>query len=729
MNPRRRRGFRPSGGVTCAALLFPLATAAAHAQGTGDPVLRLKRSDSLTWPAAPAGVRSPAAPTLPDDIGAPLRLRLELTSPSATGVRAPATAADAGVPPPPSPTFTAEPPISAAGDPKPPVSEPGLEGETEAVAPDLATPSPVAFETGAPEDLPEPAGETPSGRRWGLAPIRWGGRLTEDLRWTDSDNGVTQTGSTTGLTLRATSFIRQPWIALVNGRLTLAYTTQDSESDNTYSTDSTTVTGGAELSLFSYSRFPFLGSFEVSDSRTSGDFTTTDFRSTRISLRQEYRPPKGPERYNVAYDRSVLDGLVYGDDTVDALSFGFSRFGPHHVWLADASLSRNERERTADRTDYVRASLRHSYRPDAPLNVESLASIDDRETLFDHVGAAIGNRSRFVQLSSNAIWQPRTQRPTIVTGGVRYFGVQASTEAEMTDLYNVNGSVNYTLSPNASLSAGVTWTHAPDQATNGDVVSANANANYRSTRIQWGNLGYGWHAGSSLTGQWSDALDNTSLGLFLGHTLSRLWRVSDANSVNLDLGQDLSANEASGEGVDSSTTLNHTANLYWRYQPTDAGMAYFGLNGTDSRTRGDTESQFQMINLQANGQIAIGRYASLSSNITLQQTREETETTTPDEEDWKDSAYGSVTFNHFRFLGVRNLRYTLEAYVNTLGIETTRQLGNVDAPRERIQKSLDQRLDYRIGRLDVQLIHRIVDTDDLRTSTVWLRLGRDFGDF
>jgi hypothetical protein len=63
--------------------------------------------------------------------------------------------------------------------------------------------------------------------------------------------------------------------------------------------------------------------------------------------------------------------------------------------------------------------------------------------------------------------------------------------------------------------------------------------------------------------------------------------------------------------------------------------------------------------------------------------------------------------------------------VNSAQLER-RADGDIDAPRERITESLENRLDYTIGRLDARLSARIARVEGRAVSAVFLRVQRRF---
>lgn len=151
--------------------------------------------------------------------------------------------------------------------------------------------------------------------------------VSDSLRWSKLDEGVTSTQHLQQIQVRANSYLWQPWIAQVSGSFGVV-TGQDQSTALDSGSDSrnrqTSIVGGAMINLFPVSRFPFVGQLDISDSRSNSDLTSSEYRSTRLSLRQTYRNAKGDFSANASFDHSRLDG-GFGDDTVNAISVGLSK--------------------------------------------------------------------------------------------------------------------------------------------------------------------------------------------------------------------------------------------------------------------------------------------------------------------------------------------------------------------------------------------------------------------
>ena len=121
-----------------------------------------------------------------------------------------------------------------------------------------------------------------------------------------------------------------------------------------------------------------------------------------------------------------------------------------------------------------------------------------------------------------------------------------------------------------------------------------------------------------------------------------------------------------------------------------------------------------------------GRYSYASANLTVQGTRQSTPAMPADGFTFNTS--GNLTYNHTRAFDVPLLRYTLLYSVNQNQFQS-RLLGDSNAPREQITQSVEQRLDYNIGRIEMRLSARIALVEDRTDWLVFFSLNRRFGEF
>jgi len=150
------------------------------------------------------------------------------------------------------------------------------------------------------------------------------------------------------------------------------------------------------------------------------------------------------------------------------------------------------------------------------------------------------------------------------------------------------------------------------------------------------------------------------------------------------------------------------------------------LVGTDSRTTGINANQFQMINFQMSGQVQFSQVSYAAANLTVQAVRQNTPNTpttgTP------GNSSGNLSYFQQHAFGVPRLRYSALYSINESQFKSRLQ-GDVDAPRERINQSFEQRLDYNIGRLGFRLSARIARLEARPEALIFFRMIREFGSF
>jgi hypothetical protein len=599
------------------------------------------------------------------------------------------------------------------------------------VEPDI-TPDPVPGDVGAPPMR---------GLEWTLAPIRWGGNVAYEMRRIGVAGHPARLQQVETANLRGSSFVWQPWFMQVSGGLGIVsgHDRSRPEGDDVTASSaahSNTVTGSGALSVFPSSRFPFQASYDKTDSRASADITRNDFTSTRSSLRQNYRSAPGDLQYTGSWDRSTLDSPSFGQDTVDVLSAGAIRTaGPQTVDVS-GSRARSWRSDTGEGSKIERLVARHGYRPDPLASVDTLASATSSRFSVLANGVPSENRTRFDQASTFATWRPEQGSPLYLAGGGRLFKstVDVNGTSSEADTLSGNLAASYALSRHTTLNGAVTATRVTTdngtETTNDVVTTETAGANYVPDAIPLGGFLYTWNAGANVGNQNGGVStedgkrSRQNYGAQLGHNLMRSSPLSETSSVSYGAGQ--SYTSTYDTVTEASQTLTHNASVSLNAVPGAASTAFASLYGADSRTHGHNENTFQIVNFQANGQLQFTRYSLVSGNLTVQGVRQETPATPS--AGFNRSSGGMLTYQHLRVFDVPRLRYSAIYATNQIQY-SSRLEGDVNAPRERVTRQLENRLDWSVGRIELQLSARMATIDGQRNTLVFLRINRQFGAF
>jgi hypothetical protein len=574
----------------------------------------------------------------------------------------------------------------------------------------------------------EPGDASPSLRdvRWGLAPIRWRGLLTTDLRSFSADGELRRFQQVEAAQLSAASYVWQPWFAQVSAGIGGIVSSERGGTGGR----STALTGNGALSLFPASRFPFLANFDVSDSRASDQFVGQSYQTRRLGVRQSYRNVAGDAGYSASFDRSTLSSSSFGNDTLSVLTGSHNRtLGPHRFDLT-GNVTRNAREGSGEHSALTRLFASHNYSADRLLTVNTFANYgtsDLRLGSLGSLGAPSEAQTEVFQVNSFFTWRREEGDPLYVTGGGRLFQSRSSLAAEAADSRQLTGfaSAIYRMSRNLQLNASASATQSTSSAGGGDLLTTQSGgATYATDLHRLGEFLYSANLGANLANQTSRA--GGARQLFTsqaGHNLQRLYDLGGAQSLSFGLSQ--SAGLAQDSRAGGTHTLSHGANLAYRVTRGDSLAAFVSSSASDSRSSGQTPSSFQLLNVQLSGQAQFGRHASALANLTVQGVRQETPSSPA--RGFNRTINGGVTYQHAQVFGVPRLRYLASYNRNDFQLNSRLQ-GDLDAPREQINQSFEQRLEYRVGRIEARLSFRLAEVDGKKNALIFFRLAREFGD-
>lgn len=570
-----------------------------------------------------------------------------------------------------------------------------------------------------------------SGEPVGFAPARWGGTIALEHLDQRAEGVNRRYSDAASVSLTAASYFWQPWFAQLRGNLTVLADADKSSGGADVgagqggATRGISLSGGGNVTVFPNSRFPFLASLDSTDSRATGSFAPSDFRSTRASLRQSWRDALGEDNATGTLDYSRLDSRTYGRDTVLALDTRYLRTA--ETWRGDAAFnwSRNRRE-AGEGTDILRLYGTHQYTPTPDLWVNSLASYTESDIAFASGGLDL--RQRILQANTQAVWRPSWDERFVFTGGGRAFANGIDQSGAREDTYAATANAGFSFAPieDASVQGSLVATHlSPEGGRRQLLTFESLGANYAPRPVDFGLLS--WSPSVSLQASHDTGSEDGSrtLGtLQADQQLSRAIALGSAASLQLMLAQGAGLIDDSAIGRTTVLRYNGTAGL--RVAATEGSDAYVSAGLGETRATGALEERFRLANVQLNGQLRFGAWDLLTANVTAQWVRASRVLTGTEES--SRQVFGGFTYQHSRVFGLPRLRYLATATWNE-GFSESRLLGNVDAPRENVTRLFDQRLLYDIGRLEIRLGMRIAKTDGRDDRQVYLRVARQFGQF
>lgn len=617
---------------------------------------------------------------------------------------------------------------------------PGAASHAAAYLPGVQEPDPP---TGDAASAAPSAAEPLSGGgiRWVIAPWRYGGTVSLDLRRQQLEDGTSTRQSVLFGDIDFVSYIWQPWFVQLRAGLGVLLSSDRASQDGSLSggADNTSLTGRFGVSVFPASRFPFELRGDVTDSRSDGDSIGSNYRSERLSLSQGWRPlvGHGNLQFNLDHSRLIAaDGVV---DTLSTLQATAMHQRPGHSFDLGASISHNERSDSLAQSDLSSLNGRHGYFPAPELRVDTLASVNDTR-LRSAAGDEVGSDVR--QISTLVSWKPRDGQwlyapgaPLHVTGSARWVDARSRFSGASAGAQAFNATLGATKELSRAWRLGGSASVGRVQTDAGpDTDSANLSAivHWSPQALALAQWQYAPTASVNAGVTKTSRADVSKLaGVQAAHSLSRSIAFGDGRSLSLSVSQSAAAlRESSSPEV--SRALAHSASAYWQSYDAASSQTLAGLTLSDSRTWERGRGSFQLVNFQLTRRTQLTRSSSWSANLTLQATRNDSSQLDPftgqrqiQGTGWQQFHSGSLNYENQRVFGVPRLRFTLMLTANSQQLER-RSAGDIDAPLERVSRSLEGRLDYTIGRLEARLSARTAVVDDRSVNVIFARLLRRF---
>jgi len=229
---------------------------------------------------------------------------------------------------------------------------------------------------------------------------------------------------------------------------------------------------------------------------------------------------------------------------------------------------------------------------------------------------------------------------------------------------------------------------------------------------------------------------NLSTGAQISHTLSRLFATPDAGTLSVSVTQALSANQ--NQSIGNSTTLSHSLGMSYGTVWGEQFSGNTSLSLSDILTTGALAQHYRQLSIGFNG---MGQLSPLSSaNVNLQfNWNQQTANTQQDfgfpngsgSNNYNNNSQhmvllGSASYTHTRFLGYRGLRYNLLFTADTR-LRDERLLGNTNGEIDQARWTLNNRLDYRIGRLEFRFNAAMNDVGGKKNALLFFQVIRQIG--
>ena len=597
------------------------------------------------------------------------------------------------------------------------------------------------------------------GFKFGLAPIRWGGDLTETLARRSNSSGDSSFQNRQGVGVRAATFIWQPWLAQVRGGIGILRTrdTTNNSTSGTSSSGYTSLVGSGALAVFPYSRFPFDAFFRVDDGRSSYALSNTvntvnktlnvrqSYRplsgtsnsvasysraihnttyfssqggaetvSSIWNLRHDYRPKNSNSRYGIGYDRNVWNTSQGGGNATWGLQGNFSTTFDKQALGVDAR--RSESFYALNGADLSSNGLvvRHTYRPDALLSVSSSASVDQSTLTSDS-----SYNARYLQANTFTSWQPDRELPLYVNASARIYDSSYERLGVLFESKNqvVSAGARYAHTRNLSYALDGSVANSKSNGISNRTVTENGSVNYTADIIKFGDASYNRNANASIGFQSNtNSPSNRTITGGVGHGLGVPYLLAGGDMLEFGVNQSLLARNDRING--QNRTLSHTGSTSWRPVPSGTLSGMVNANVSDIRSvGGDEQLHYQAASLGVNALNQASASSTFRASSMVQWTSNGLG-------QYSNSASAHVEYRHARAFDVKGLRYELGFNMNKF---QSRERNSPNGASTVSSSSLDQNLDYQIGRANVRLSLGLARYGNASSKLIMLHLGRSFG--
>ncbi len=574
-----------------------------------------------------------------------------------------------------------------------------------------------------------------------IPPIRVSGSLGNTVQTTDTGSQSRSFSNRAGGSVRASSYIWQPWFTTVDGSLNL---TQEVSSGGTSDRDSILVGGDLTLNVLPLSRYP--GSISVSrtDSRVDGG-VGSDFARNRATVSSRALITDDLRTFATATYQNI-DQFEQGEEDLRSVALSVSKtFQKASLSVSvehrDSSFQSDIQEDETDSTDQI--IVRSTYQPFDDVNVQSTTSVfytqEDDET---------ETRDRFSwQGVSTAQWRP-TELPFTVNGALRTFsdtikfGGRSSNRPD-TESFLANGilGLNYPIMPRLTANAGLSATvQSADRGAGGDAGdssqadgssvdgTATAGISYFSLPEPVGGFDWNWNARANgeLTLESDSGSDGGGLSpggsVSVGHTGVRELQVPLVGPTRFSASQTATLTQTQdGETIPS---VSHRADLVRNFHEEGVNtFVRFGLNDT-RELAGEESLEFTLLQAQLNRQSTIDFRSQWRGSISAQVSRRKLGDNAAD---IVASANGRIGYFSNDLFEVRDLDFISELELNAIGLEDLVEDEDEDGRlKDDLRAEWSNRIEYRLGLLTFSLEGNLFLFGSELGNSAFFRVRRHF---
>ena len=502
------------------------------------------------------------------------------------------------------------------------------------------------------------------------------------------------------------TYVWRPWILNARGSLLL----QEYGSDSpTGLTTSSVVQGGLWLDFLARSKYPLTIYYEDFDA----DYDSQPFRRTARTRSHGFRQQLSSKRlglYSLEFRRGMTDSLYADGFTLPAKNDnkrwefkGRKAFGRNNISLTSRSLEVEAQEPNTT-TDSLRHTIRHTLRAGSRFNLQNTFFVTDEKFDSDF----LQSDRVYQQLYSLATWRPDKANRWFITGRGLF------QDNESAGLAGGSGQSNASLSGTASyrLTERVSLTSALGASRMKSDVTGETTAGYQQFGAVYSSLGhpllggiYQYSGRASYGNRTEDGMHEShnlrELKFDVGHSLGRVFDTRSGKRIDI-------------RGVQRVTTSNNSVgaelNILRSTIYATSGVneqdwsRYLRFSLTDQRSFGDEERNFQLVDLQYSMQGTLTRDSNWNLDATIQYgLREQTKPPNLVNKSQSLSYRIGAAYRHANLFDISFLNFSSDFQLQSEDFQSEDPFDpDFDIDRQRISSSWRNRVDYRLGLLQLQ---------------------------
>jgi hypothetical protein len=365
------------------------------------------------------------------------------------------------------------------------------------------------------------------------------------------------------------------------------------------------------------------------------------------------------------------------------------------------------------------------------------------------LGATGDSQTRFLLLSAFGTWMPWLEEfgdetieyPLSLSGSMQYSMLNNEFAGQGLQSENLGGNVsaNYRFSNNLTAGANAGVNQVTTAGNSGiRMATLGGNVNYAGDLLKLGNFSYNWNTGANANYQSGSGViaSNYLLGFQAGHSLSRFFVLSGQDTLSFSFSQGLGANQ--NQTIGTSGSLSNSLSVSYGGGWGEGFSGSSSLSVSDVSTTGIGAQRYRTLGLGLNGQGQLSQLSSANVNLQFNWSEQSAKVENVQVVDTQSgsqvdsgkkpqmSLVGSASYSHSRFFRVRGLRYTMLFTADTR-TRDQRLLGDTNGSYEPVRWNFTNRLDYRIGLLDLRLNAALNDVGGKKNALLFFQVTRQIG--